>query len=442
MRSSVSTNFRTGGSHVRTTTRSRIGFGVSLALCSTTLASCDALDSLLSVEAPSSVSADDLNNPAAAELLVESVANEFRCALTHYAAAGGLTGMELAVAINSANLIIWDQRLHDTHGFGSQYAQSDCGGGNPALYLPLSRSRWLADEVLLSLEGWTTAEVPERADFLAEVAAYAGYAYILLGESMCTVAFDSGPEQPVSAAFELAVERFDQSLAAGGSDAQITDLARVGKARALLNLDRKAEAEAVAALVSPGFSFELRYSNVDDDTRNKVYELNFRDEELTIGAPYLAMAYGGVPDPRVAVTDKGVTGSGTTIEVWTADKASAPDSPIELATWEEAQLIIAEAAVADARLQDAVDIINVLHANVGLPADFASTDATEILNQIVYERKAELFLEGHHLQDIKRLGIPLDPPAGTDLPFGGSYGAEMCFEIPAIEFVNNTNIQR
>jgi hypothetical protein len=154
------------------------------------------------------------------------------------------------------------------------------------------------------------------------------------------------------------------------------------------------------------------------------------------------MTYGGVPDPRVAVTDKGVTGSGTTIEIWTADKYSDPASPVELATWEEAQLIVAEAAVEDGRLQDAVDIINVLHSNVGLPNDFASTDAGEILNQIVYERRAELFLEGHHLQDIKRLAIPLDPPAGTDLPFGGSYGDEMCFELPATEFVNNPNIQR
>jgi hypothetical protein len=425
---------------MRTTARSRIGFAASLALCSTALVSCDALDELLSVEAPSTVSADDLNDPAAAELLVESVGNEFRCALTHYAVAGGLTGMELAVAVNSANLIIWDQRLHDTHGFGSQYAQSDCGASAPALYLPLSRARWLADEVLRSLGGWTTAEVPDKADYEAEVAAYAGYAYLLLGEAMCTVAFDSGPEQTTTDAFELAVARFDQSLNAGGSDAQITDLARVGRARALLNLDRKAEAEAVAALVSPGFAFELEYSNVDNAARNKAYELTQRDEELTIAAPYLAMTYGGVPDPRVAVTDKGVTGSGTTIEIWTPDKYSGPASPIELATWEEAQLIVAEAAVEDGRLQDAVDIVNVLHANVGLPNDFASTDAGEILNQIVYERRAELFLEGHHLQDIKRLGIPLDPPAGTDLPFGGSYGDEMCFELPAIEFVNNPNL--
>ncbi|HET9949579.1 MAG TPA: RagB/SusD family nutrient uptake outer membrane protein [Longimicrobiales bacterium] len=425
---------------MRTCLHSLTRFGLPLAACSAlALGGCDALDRLLSVEAPSRVSASDLENPAAAELLVASVANEFRCTFTHYAVAGGLTGMELAVAVNSPNLIIWDQRIHDTSGYGSQYAQTDCGDDDPALYLPLARTRWLADQVLASLEGWSEADVPDRPDLLAEVAAYAGYAYVLFGESMCSVAFDSGPEEPPSAAFELAVTRFDQSLGAGGSDDQILNLARVGKARALLNLGRAAEAEAVAALVPAGFVFELPYSNLDDETRNKIYELNHQDDELTVGVPYRNMMFAGVADPRVAVTDKGVTGSGTTIPIWAADKFSGPDSPMELASWEEAQLIVAEAAVEDGRLQDAVDIITALHANVGLPG-FSSTDAGEIMSQIVYERSAELFLEGQHLQDIKRLGIPLDPPAGTDLPFGGSYGDEMCFELPAIEFLNNPNI--
>ena len=43
---------------------------------------CDALNDLLSVDAPSQVIATDLENPAAATLLVASVANEFRCTLT------------------------------------------------------------------------------------------------------------------------------------------------------------------------------------------------------------------------------------------------------------------------------------------------------------------------------------------------------------------------
>jgi hypothetical protein len=60
--------------------------------------------------------------------------------------------------------------------------------------------------------------------------------------------------------------------------------------------------------------------------------------------------------------------------------------------------------------------------------------------QIAYERAAEMFLEGHHLQDLKRLDIPLYPPTGTDDGFGGAYGDQICFDLPATEFQNNGTI--
>ncbi len=405
------------------------------------LTGCNVIDNILTVDIPAKVVASDLDDPNAAELLTRSVANEFRCAFTHYALASGLTGMELAYATTSPSLIIWDQRIHDTSGYGSQYAQQDCGANAPALYLPLSRARWLADQVLTSLTGWSDAEVPNRANLIAEVAAYAGYSYVLFGESMCSVAFDDGPEQTDADAFQLAVDRFDQAINSGTSSTDVVNMARVGKARALLNLGSLPEAEQAASSVPAGFAYTLEYSNADNVTRNKVYELNGRDHSVTVGEPYRDVRFAGTPDPRVSVTDAMTTGTGTTREIFTADKFDAPESPMELATWEEAQLIMAEAAVQDNRLQDAVDIINALHSNVGLSA-FSSTDAAEITQQIVYERAAEFFLDGHHLQDIKRLNIPLEPPPGTDLPFGGSYGDEVCFELPAIEFLNNPNISR
>ena len=417
-----------------------IRFTPILALCSTVLlGACGTLDDILSVEAPSSVIADDLDDPAAAGLLVASVANEFRCTFTHYVAASAVTGMEFTTANTSSSLIIWEQRIHDTSGYGSQYATSDCGSGNPALYLPLARTRWLADNVLTSLEGWTVAEVPDKAAFEAQVAAYAGYSYVLFGESMCTVAFDNGPEQTTADAFLLAVARFDKAIAAAGSsNDEILNLARVGKARALLSLNRKPEAAAVAALVPSGFTFTLAYSNAEAVTRNKEWELNVRDFDVTVGVLFRNLSFAGDLDPRAAVTDEGETGTGTSVEIWTADKYPSADSPIELASWEEAQLIMAEAAWEAGPLSDAVTIINTLHANAGLSA-FASVDADEILDQIIYERSAELFLEGHHLQDIKRLNIPLFPAVGTDTEVGSSYGDQVCFDLPALEFQNNTS---
>lgn len=405
------------------------------------LAGCGALDGLLSVEAPSQVVASDLDNPNAADLLVASVANEFRCMWTHYVGASAVTGNELGEATATTVLTIWDTRIHDTSGYGSQYASADCGSGQPALYLPLSRTRWLGDQVLTSLGGWTDAEVSSRSQKMGEIALYTGYAYLLFGEAFCDneIAFDGGPRQSRNATWDTAIDRFDEAIALGS--ATVADAARVGKGRALLNMGQYSAAASAVSSVPEGFSWEMEYSNDDAVTRNKIWEIVVRDNEATVEAPFRDVMFEGVIDPRIAVTDEGFDGVGSDIPIWTPDKYPDATSPHEVATWEEAQLIIAEALARSgsaADLSDAVDIINVLHDNAGIP-DFASTNQAEILSQIEYERRAEFFLEGHHLRDLQRFNQELYPAVGVDHPFGAFYGDEICFDLPAVEFLNNPN---
>ncbi len=400
---------------------------------------CDAFDELLSVDAPSQVIAADLENPATAGLLVASVANEFRCTLTYYAAASALTGNEWRDASNNSVLNIWDQRVHDTSGYGSQYASADCGSGQPALYRPMSRTRWLADYTLGLLAGWTTEEVPGKAAYEAEVALYAGYSYILFGESMCSVAFDEGPEQTPADAFSLAIARFDQAIAAGATG-DILHAAQVGKARAQLNLNQKSAAMSTASSVPAGFAFELHYSNAEAVTRNKLWEFNIDHQNVTVAEPYRDVQYAGMPDPRVAVVDAEATNSQTGIPIFISEKYPGPSSPIEMAGSAEAQLIIAEAQIEAGNLDGAVGIFNALHSAVGLPPYGGEMNSGALTAQLIYERAAENYLEGQHLQDLKRLNIPLYPPTGTDDGFGGAYGNEICFELPATEFQNNPSI--
>ncbi len=101
---------------------------------------------------------------------------------------------------------------------------------------------------------------------------------------------------------------------------------------------------------------------------------------------------------------------------------------------------MAEAAVEAGNFDAAVSVINALHEAAGLPEYDGGMNAAELMAQIVYERAAEMYLEGHHLQDLKRLSIDLYPPTGTDDGFGGSYGDEICFELPATEFQNNPTL--
>jgi starch-binding outer membrane protein, SusD/RagB family len=146
-----------------------------------------------------------------------------------------------------------------------------------------------------------------------------------------------------------------------------------------------------------------------------------------------------VPDPRVPVRNEGRDVAGYGVELWHQLKYNSFGDPLPLARWEEAQLILAEAAVAAGRLQDAVAILNTLHGNAGLPS-FESADPAEIMEMIIYNRRAELFLEGQHLMDMKRYELPLYPAPGLPFFAGGIYGNQTCFPLPDVERFNNPSV--
>jgi starch-binding outer membrane protein, SusD/RagB family len=128
--------------------------------------------------------------------------------------------------------------------------------------------------------------------------------------------------------------------------------------------------------------------------------------------------------------------------VWVVSKYGATRSaehrnrPIPIATWREAHLIIAEAEGG----QEAVNRINILRRHHNLP-EYAGGTAAEIQQQVIEERQRELFLEGHHLGDLRRFNIPNTPAAGSAYHNGGIYGSVRCFALPAVEKNNNPNFR-
>ena len=149
----------------------------------------------------------------------------------------------------------------------------------------------------------------------------------------------------------------------------------------------------------------------------------------------------GTPDPRVHVVDQGRTAASDDLTpLWTQQKYPVQDSPMPIARYAEAQLIMAEAAGG----QTAVDIINELHAAAGLPAFPGGNDA-EIREQLIEERNRELFLEGQHFYTKIRLNLPFTPATGVVFqegsgPKGGFYGGTTCLPLPLLEKNNNPNI--
>lgn len=409
------------------------------------LTSCDFLDELISVEAPSQVAAADLDDPANARLLVNSALNELRCSLVHFIAAGAYVGNEWGVGgdTGGGSFVWYDGRVFTPGGWTSMYADGDCSGTAPNVYQPLSTTRWLADDALRRLDEWSEADVPNRTALVAEAAAVAGYSLTFLGEGMCSIALDHGPELMPDQVFTLAEERFTRAIDAASlaGDTRTLNMALVGRARARLNLGQPALAAEDAALVDEGFSYEFAYSGQDASTENKLYVLLERELMATIEPAYRNMTVEGQPDPRVPVVDLGLTGPGTDIPIWSTTKYAGLDSPVALARWEEARLIMAEAELEAGDPEAAAAIISDLRTRADLPA-FTSSDPDEVRDQLIYERAAELFLEGQHMQDLERFGLTLVPAAGTPFPHGGVFGDQICFPLPEIEYLNNPNIER
>ena len=393
-------------------------------------------------EAPSRIPAGGLEKPENAILLVRGAQGDFECALANYIVAGGLVGDELGNAVLRND--VWDFDRRSIVPTNQRYSTLTCGEdvGSPTVYTVLSIARYDADNILKLLDGWTDEQVPNRVDLIATAAAYGGYALVLMGEGLCSAAIDVGPELTPAQLLTEAEARFTRAIdaATAAGDDSILNLALVGRARARLDLGNKAGAGADAALVPQGFLLVATRSGAKPRRENFVFTYLYRELNGTVDVPFRDVTFEGVPDPRVTVADAGILGADAATEIFQPAKYPTIDTPIPVARWEEAQLILAEADVAAGDVGGAVTIINTLHANAGIPP-YGGGTPDQVQTQIVEERSRELFLEGQRLGDIIRYGLPLYPAPGTPFPVvGGVFGTQVCFPLPTVERLNNPNI--
>lgn len=72
-------------------------------------------------------------------------------------------------------------------------------------------------------------------------------------------------------------------------------------------------------------------------------------------------------------------------------------TPVPVATYEEAQLIIAEADIRANSLATALPIINASRTRGGQTVPFTGTTQAQYLAELIDQRRRELFAESHHL---------------------------------------------
>lgn len=250
---------------------------------------------------------------------------------------------------------------------------------------------------------------------------------------------------------QQAVAIFDSVLTRAGASVVPAvvlqaDFARVGKGRALLNLNQPAAAAAAVAAVGTVFAYQLQHSENSGRQNNGIFLTGAINRRFSVtgtegvnGLPYRLDA-----DPRVVAprgTGTASTGfDGSTPLYLPATKYANRSASTTVAGGREARLIEAEASLIAGNAPAALATLNVLRTAVAGLAPLA-TVTTDV---IFKERAYWMWLEGHRLGDLRRLLRQYNRTAAATFPTGayfkgGVYGLDVNYPIPVAEDNNPTN---
>lgn len=405
------------------------------------LAACNTSE-LLSVRAPGSIPAAPFEaDPTNALPIVNGAAADFECAFGAYVVLGGAIGEELDDVTQTASRFPYDRRT--VLPTDAQYASSSCE--SLGIYTPLQTARTTNNNARRLLSGWTDAQVANRSTLIAQTLLYEAYSMLLLAEGFCTTTFTTydasgnpvfSPEIASAVALAQAESRFGEAIAsaqAAGST-QLLNAAYVGRARARIDQGNKVGARADAALVPAGFVFNMSADDANARRQNRVFaQNNLTSQAVTVGPRYRALN-----DPRVPTQNLN-RNNVNQVPVWAQLKFPTAGTPIAIASYKEAQLIIAEADIAT-NPANTVTILNAARARGNQGVYVGGVDATSLTAELIEQRRRELFLEGQHLYDLIRFNITPTPLAGAVYPGGGTYGSGKCLPLPDVERLNNPGL--
>ncbi|MGH7506812.1 MAG: RagB/SusD family nutrient uptake outer membrane protein, partial [Longimicrobiales bacterium] len=184
------------------------------------------------------------------------------------------------------------------------------------------------------------------------------------------------------------------------------------------------------------------YSNNSQLEENDIWNMITDSQRYTVAAAFrdLTIDDTGIDDPRVDVfqnPDDPFAIDGAT-PLFQARKYVFSTAPIRLASFDEAQYIIAEVRAAQGDLAGAIALINELRAAHGVTQQWSGSGQDAVLRKILDERGRTLFLEGQRMGDMRRYleayGIDVFPVSPTPEE------ATTCMPLPNAERQNNPGI--
>jgi hypothetical protein len=281
--------------------------------------------------------------------------------------------------------------------------------------------------------------------------ALTGFVENLAGEHFCNgIPFSDvvngefiyGGPITVDSAFTRASAWADSALlyVEGDAGGQVTNMARIVKARALLNRGQFAAAAVAVAAVPTDYEYLVTHSA--NTVVNELWSINVGQKRYVVadvdggtGLPFVSAG-----DPRVTTSGSGLSFDSQTPFV--GQTMYGQFDPVALASGIEARLIEAEAAL---RAGDAGSWLARLNAARATRADLAPlddpVDDAARVNLMFRERAFWMFGTGHRLGDLRRLIRQYGRMAETIFPTGaypkgGNYSTDVNIPLSADEANN------
>lgn len=285
---------------------------------------------------------------------------------------------------------------------------------------------------------------------IGEMHAISGLVVTIIGELFCsgtpfssTLGGTVEYGEPLSSqqTFELAVTKFTAATSAAAGDATITNLAAVGRGRALLDAGQFAAAAQAVAAVPTAFVYVSNHASSPDRVQNLmkgfIFDFDYlsvSDQEGTNG-----LNFATANDARVVTNFAGPSRFDGETPHYQYLLYNAFQNPVIIASGVEARLIEAEAALRANDVNTWLSKLGAARASFGMgPATDPGTAAGRV-DLMFRERAFSLFATGHRLGDLRRMVTQYGRAANTVYPIGAYHkdnltrGVNRSFVIPASE---------
>ena len=384
-----------------------------------------ACESLLTVQDPQRYTAEDLDTA------LPAVAN----------------GVEGAVHTVMDNFVVYQALLADVYqhtGTWGGYDEVDHGrfqyGTSPmdGTHNAWLRANWFAMDAEERFKNVLGESEAASSPMTAQVRLGGAFADLYMGLSFCeSVGQPSGPAITDMDALRQAVQEFTNAMqtaqSAGRSDYAMA--AQAGRAQANLLLGDLTAAAADASAVGDGFSYEAVFNQTVNNWVVLVTTKNFNEAagllhkwwdqiDVSDDPGFMRDPWTDEYDMRIPVYFDGEVATDNETPHYSQWKYSGLTDNIPMVHSDLMRLIEAEAAMSAGDYAGATAILNNLRDAVGLAPFETPTDEGMMMEYLLSERFAELFMEGQRAADLYRFGLTrqifdaLDDPEreGSDRP--------------------------